>query len=353
MPGNSAPLPGRDLAHVLEHTEGLWDDLRGGSLFVTGGTGFFGRWMIETFLRATDELGLGADVTVLTRDPHRFGDVAPHVAEHPAVTLQAGDVKSFDFPSGDCTHVLHLATEAGPAMSPGSSFETAVKGTERVLGFAAQRGARKLLLSSSGAVYGVQPPDCERFREDYAGAPPSQDPSTGYGQGKRAAEYLCSVAASQTDLQVKIARCFAFVGPLLPLDANFAIGNFIRDALERDRIEVHGDGTARRSYLYAADLAVWLWTILIKGESGRPYNVGSDADLSIADLAGLVGRVVRPGMPVDVAESAKPGAPASRYVPSTERASAELGVRARIGLDDAVGRTAYWYQTGPTRRRTG
>ena len=206
--------------------------------------------------------------TVLTRDPERFAAAAPHVAGHAAVKLHAGDVKSFDFPTADCSHVLHMATEAGPNMSPSASFQTAIAGPERVLAYAALSGAQKLLLTSSGAVYGKQPPDCDRLSEDYTGAPRPEDASAGYGHGKRAAEYLCSVAAAETDLEVKIARCFAFVGPLLPLDADFAIGNFIRDALDRDHIEVKGDGTARRSYLYAADLAIWLWTILVRGESG-------------------------------------------------------------------------------------
>ena len=339
------------MKHILEHTEGLWGDLRGGRLFVTGGTGFFGRWMLESFLRANDELGLNAELIMLTRDPRRFADAAPHVARHAAVTMHPGDVKSFDFPDSECTHVLHLATEAGAGLTPSASFQTAILGTERVLTFASLRGARKLLLTSSGAVYGTQSPDCERLSEDYLGAPRPEDVSAGYGHGKRAAEYLCSVAAAETELQAKIARCFAFVGPLLPLDANFAIGNFIRDALYRDRIEVLGDGTARRSYLYAADLAVWLWTILVNGESGRPYNVGSEEDLSIADLAHLVARVVGEGVPVRVAESATAGAPATRYVPSTTRAASELGVHRRVMLDEAVSRTAEWYSSGPTPRR--
>ena len=344
MPGSNArPLPVSDLDHVLEHTEGLWEDLRGSRLFVTGGTGFFGRWMLESFLRANDDLSLGAEVTVLTRDPGRFAESAPHVAGHGAVTLHPGDVKSFEFPKSGSTHVLHMATEAGPGMSPSASFHTALVGTERVLGFAAAHGARKLLLTSSGAVYGTQPPDSERLSEDYIGAPRPEDAAAGYGHGKRAAEYLCAVAAAETDLEVKIARCFAFVGPLLPLEANFAIGNFIRDALTRDQIEVLGDGTARRSYLYTADLAVWLWTILIRGQSGRPYNVGSEADLSIADLARLVAAVVRPGTRVQVAETAVPGRLPARYVPSTTRATTELDVQTRIVLDDAVLRTARWY----------
>jgi dTDP-glucose 4,6-dehydratase len=340
-------LPARDLDHVLEHTQGLWEELRGGRLFVTGGTGFFGRWMLESFLRANDELGLGAEATVLTREPLAFADAAPHVAGHPAMTLHRGDVRSFDFPPLECTHVLHMATETALEGAPAASFQTAVQGTSRVLSFAAARRVRKLLLTSSGAVYGTQPPDCERVPEEYAGAPRPEDASAGYAHGKRAAEFLCSVAAAQNGLQVKIARCFAFVGPLLPLDANFAIGNFIREALYRDRIEVSGDGTARRSYLYAADLAVWLWTILFNGESGRPYNVGSEADLSIADLAELVGRVLGPGLPVRVAQKPAAGTLPARYVPSTARAAGELGLRSLVDLEDAVRRTADWYSAGP------
>ncbi len=121
--------------------------------------------------------------------------------------------RSFDFPESACTHVLHMATEAGPGMSPSASFQTAVAGTERVLDFAARRGVRKLLLTSSGAVYGTQPTELDRLSEDYLGAPRPEDVGAGYGHGKRAAEYLCSAAAAQTELEAKIARCFAFVGP--------------------------------------------------------------------------------------------------------------------------------------------
>src|SRR5258706_5722436 len=108
MPGSNArPLPKQDLDNILEHTKGLWEDRRGGRLFVTGGTGFFGRWMLESFLRADDDLKLGAQATVLTRDPGHFAEAAPHLAGHPAVTLHPGDIKSFDFPDSECTHVLH------------------------------------------------------------------------------------------------------------------------------------------------------------------------------------------------------------------------------------------------------
>jgi dTDP-glucose 4,6-dehydratase len=347
MPGSNArPLPEPDLDHVLEHTEGIWEELRGGRLFVTGGTGFIGRWMLESFFRANEELSLDAEAIVLTRDPRRFTDAAPHVVGHAAITLLAGDVMSFDFPLRDCTHVLHMATETALGASASASFRTAVGGTERVLAFAAERGVRKLLLTSSGAVYGTQPPECERLSEEYVGSPRPEDASTGYAQGKRAAEFLCAAAIEDAGVEAKIARCFAFVGPLLPLEANFAIGNFIRDALWGNSIEVTGDGTARRSYLYAADLATWLWTILFRGDSGRPYNVGSEADLSISDLALLVARVLRPDIPIRVAESPSLATLPGRYVPSTARAARELGLQALVSPDDAVLRTARWYSPG-------
>jgi dTDP-glucose 4,6-dehydratase len=331
---------------VLDHTRDLWNELRGARLFVTGGTGFFGGWMVESFLHVVDKLSLSANAVLLTRDARAFRSRAPHIARHAAIALLEGDVRDFRFPDGEFSHAVHLATEAGPRFSPAASFATAVHGTERVLQLASERGVSSLLLASSGAVYGRQPSDCDRVDEDFVGAPPASDAATGYGQGKRAAEYLCAVAAAELGIEAKIARCFAFVGPLLPLDANFAIGNFIRDALTGDRIRVSGDGATRRSYLYAADLAIWLWTILVRGRTGRPYNVGSEDDVSIAGLAARVADVVRPGVPVEIASRAPSGSLPARYVPSTTRAARELGLRVTIGLDDALRRTADWYLGG-------
>ena len=336
------PLPVRDLDHVLEHTEGLWEDLRGERVFVTGGTGFFGGWMVETLLHADAKLGLGVKAVLLTRDPDRFRGAAPHVVAHPAVTTHRGNIRDLAIQGGAFSHVLHLATETELAGDPTASFTTAVVGTTRVLELAERCRATRLLCTSSGAVYGTQPPTVERIDERYLGAPRPEDPAAGYGHGKRAAEFLCAAAASQS-FEVKIARCFAFVGPLLPLNANFAVGNFLRDALAGGPIHVTGDGTSRRSYLYAADLAVWLWTILLRGASCRPYNVGSEEDLSVAELARLVAATVRPGIDVSVASPSPPAnQQPSRYVPSTERAKSELALRPWVSLDDALRRTADW-----------
>ena len=280
----SRPLFIEDLHHVLDHTRDLWEELRDGRIFVTGGTGFFGCWLLETFAFANSQLDLKAKLTALTRDPAAFRGKARHLSGHPSIDLWQGDVRDFKFPDGEFSHVVHAATTSGAPVAAKEMMDTIVEGTRRVLDFAAGCNAQEFLLTSSGAVYGTQPPDLAAIPESYEGVPEEDDPKSVYGRGKRLAESLCE----KSGLDVKIARCFAFAGPHLPLDAHYAIGNFIRDALAGGPIRIGGDGTPLRSYLYAADLAIWLWTILFRGETNRPYNVGSGEAISIADLANLV-----------------------------------------------------------------
>lgn len=335
-----------DLDHILNHTRDLWDEIRGERIFITGGTGFFGCWLLESFLWANERLKLDSHITVLTRSPEVFIAKTPHLALAESVTLLEGDTLTFAFPQGQFSHILHAATETNPQrqpIAPWTLFNTNIAGTRRVLEFSDACHAQKLLFTSSGAVYGRQPSEMTHISEDYPGAPLTTELATAYGQSKRTAEFLCAAHAQGTDLQVKIARCFAFVGPRLPLDSNFAIGNFIRDALRGGPIQIGGDGTPRRSYLYTADLAIWLWTILFRGQLCQPYNVGSDDDLSIAELAHEVARVLSPGASIQIAGESSANQPVERYVPMIQRAKTDLGLQNIVKLSDAIQRTANWH----------
>jgi len=338
-----------DLDHILAHTAEVWPALRGARIFITGGTGFFGCWLLESFAWANDRLRLGAKAVVLSRDAAAFRQKAPHLAGHPAIQFHAGDVRTFDFLPGRFSHVIHAATDSSTGLSerdPLDMFDSIVTGTRHVLDFAVIAGARRFLLTSSGAVYGKQPPEMTHVPETHLGAPNTMDPRSAYAEGKRAAELLCAIYHQRHGLETTIARGFAFVGPYLPLDVHFAIGNFIRDRLTGGPIRVQGDGTPYRSYLYAADLAIWLWTILLRGRPCFPYNVGSDHDLTIAQVAQVVaesGVGVSSGRtPVHVALQPKPDAPAQRYVPDVHRAPTELRLVEPIALPDAVEKTIAW-----------
>jgi len=219
-------------------------------------------------------------------------------------------------------------------------LDTIIRGTKRTLEFAVSAGAKRFLFVSSGAVYGKQPWEITHLPESYQGAPDPMDPNSAYGEGKRVGELLCAMAHKDNGLETAIARCFAFVGPHLPLDAHFAIGNFIRDAIKGEPIKVK-DGSPYRSYLYAADLAIWLWTILFKGEACHPYNVGSDQEITIAELA----QTVASALGGSVASSTSPlkfSLPATRYVPDVRRIGKELGLATAIKLSDSLQRIAVW-----------
>jgi len=337
------PLPQEDLNYILERTPDLWEEMRGQSVFLTGGTGFFGVWLLESLLAANRRFGLDVEVAVLTRNPEAFCRARPHIASNPALSLLAGDVREFAFPAGEFRYVIHAATETWARPKSGGPVDllgVILGGTERVLRFAATHGTQKLLFTSSGEVYGPQPQEISHLREDYPGTPDPLAPTSAYGEGKRAAEALCAAYAQHFDMKCKVARCFAFVGPLLPLDQHFAIGNFLRDALCGDPIRVQGDGTARRSYMYASDLARWLWTLLLSAPSGQAFNVGSPQSVSIEELANTVRSVLGVTAGVHIARQAVIGAPVHQYVPSVQKAEQQLGLRCEVPLDEAIRKTA-------------
>jgi len=336
-----------DLDLIADGNEGLWNEMRGHRLFLTGGTGFFGCWLVESFCHMNRLLDLDARVTILTRNPGAFSQKCPHLVSDPAVDLLSGDVRNFKFPDGEFRFVIHAATETNARQAENAPLEmlsTIIVGTERVLQFALAHGARKFLLTSSGAVYGKQPPELTHVPETFAGAPNPLDPANVYAEGKRAAELLCALYQRNSELECKIARCWAFCGPHLPLDEHFAIGNFIGDILAGRPIQINGDGTPRRSYLYAADLAVWLWTLLFRAPSLIPFNVGSAHDVSILELAQTVVATLRPEAEIRVAKTPVPGVGPARYVPCVDRASEVLGLKETIGLEESIRRTAAWYR---------
>lgn len=340
------PLSREDLAEVLSLARPAFESLRDARLFITGGTGFFGHWLLESLLYVNRELSLGLEATALTRNPAAFQQKSPHITDDPALKLVTGDIQTFAFPQGTYTHVLHAATDSGGQQTQRPAYELAesiLEGTRRVLQFARQCGATRLLYTSTGAVYG-RSTTFLHTPETYTGAPDPLLLASSYDEAKRMAEHLCIAYANGTQLEPVVARCFAFVGPHLPLDAHFAIGNFIGAAIEGKRIHIKGDGTPRRSWLYMSDLAAWLWTLLASGQPNRAYNVGSDDGFSIAEAAHLTAQTLGTSeLTVQIDGTPKPGAPLNSYVPAIDRARDELGLHVTVPLAEALRRTARWH----------
>ena len=338
------PLPPEDLAHARAVVGERWQALRGQRLFLTGGTGFVGKWLLATLLDANRHVGLGCTVTVLTRNPAAFRAQAPDLANAPGVEFLQGDVRHFSLGDRRFDRVVHAATDVAASASDLDTFDTCVQGTRAVLDLSLRCKA-SLLLVSSGAVYGRQAPQVDALSEDDPVAAESVQATSAYAAGKRAAEWLAHAYAREHGLDIKIARCFAFVGPYLPLDGHFAIGNFLRDALAGQPITIKGDGTPLRSYLHAADMAAWLWALLADGASGCTYNVGGDEAVSIQQLARRVVAAAGSSSAVTVLKQAAPGLAAERYVPDVSRIRHDLQLPEPLPLDEAMRRTAAWLRS--------
>ena len=327
-------LPGADLAHILRHATAELEELRGKRLFLTGGTGFFGKWLLGALLFSNDELGLDLKITVLSRKPLDFQRSFPIEANREDLRFLGGDVATFPSDHRSFDYLIHAATETTAFTNPVDEQNRSriiTEGTRHMLDFARTSGAKRFLNISSGGVYGAASSQPSGANEDDFTQAVAVTP---YAEAKREAELLCA----ESNVDFVTARAFAFLGPHLPLDAHFAAGNFLRDAIRGGPILVRGDGTALRSYLHPADLVVWLLRILIRGQSGRAYNVGSDEAVTTAQLARFIANAVEP-KPEVVIQSVQPQGPQNIYLPNIARARAELNLGVFIPLQDAIART--------------
>jgi dTDP-glucose 4,6-dehydratase len=314
------------------------------SILLTGGTGFFGKALLRHWLRSDRAQEPQAHVTLLSRDPQRFAAQNPELVAAHWLTLVQGDIcDASSLPHGIAfTHILHAAAEStlGPQLTPTQRFDQIVNGTRNMLELARACGASRFLLTSSGGVYGPQPPYLERIPEDYLGMPDPLNPANAYSVAKRVAEHLCALYRHSYGLETVVARCFAFGGRDLPLAVHFAIGNFVRDALHASAITVNGDGSPTRSYMDQSDLACWLVRLLHAGHAGEAYNVGSDQTISIRDLAYRVRDLLCPGKPVNIMRTPDASTQRNRYIPDISKARSQLGLEIGVDLNTCILGTA-------------
>jgi dTDP-glucose 4,6-dehydratase len=335
-------LDDRELRQLVNRHKSMFESLSGASILITGATGWFGVWLLDLLCTADDMLQLGVRVVAVSREPSRFMERYRGFAGDPRITWIKADVRQLEASGGGFSHIIHGATDTSMSSADDASlqlFDTILDGTRRVIAAAGPQ-CKSVLLLSSGAVYGPAREGSVHFAEAEPGGPDPSSVKSTYAEGKRAAEQLGAIAAAM-GVPIRIARCFAFVGPHMPFDKHFAIGNFIADAVRGRPIRVKSDGLPQRSYLYMTDLMAALLLILTNGSIGKPYNVGSDLAVTIGQLAHCVDRVVG-GQGVSMEGAASD--PRDRYVPDITRLKTELEFVPEVPLEAAIARTAAWYR---------
>jgi dTDP-glucose 4,6-dehydratase len=310
------------------------------SLLIIGGSGFFGKSILDAYKRGLLNLW-GIDlIYVLARNADRLKEEAPELMGT-SIKLMNGDIASCkELPMAD--YVIHAAasTDAANYLSqPEVEKKNIQAGTYNYCELAKKfHHNSRIVYCSSGAVYGQQPPDLDKIPENYDGGPLADMSLTkqNYAAAKRDAEEAI-INLGKEGLSVSIARCFAFVGSYLPRDKHFAIGNFIGDGLNNRPIQVKADHLVYRSYMYADDLVKWLMSICELGDARCPIlNVGSDEVFEIRDIAKQIAEKFN----VSYAGANISRSNIDRYIPSIEKAkdfgSLSLGVDTRHAIDETV-----------------
>lgn len=303
------------------------------NILLTGGTGLFGKYILNFLIYIRKYYNFY--ITILTRNKYEFLINYPNYNTD-FINFINGDIRNFNCDK-EYDYIIHAAAPASAKLekkNPLEMYSIILDGAKNIINIANSMNVKKLLFTSSGAVYGEQFESIKSFKEAYYG-----NPITYYGKAKKISEELLL----DSNINVSIARCFAFVGPYLNLNIHFAIGNFIRDVIENKDIIIKGDGRPLRTYLYTADLVIWLFTILLNSENKSIYNVGSSKEISITNLAKKVAKSVNNYTGnIKILKEANYNYPTPKYIPDNTKIIKELGVMENYSLDESIKRTIEW-----------
>ena len=333
-----------DIQLILDRLDQDINAFNNKTILITGGTGFFGRWLLEVLCTLITTKNFQMKIFVLSRNPERFLQEHSSFPFAKIITFIEGDVSSFKLPKFKLDYLIHMATTAAHETFSGedqlSKLELLYSGTKNTLQNAIANDVDKVLFTSSGVAYG--PSNGVHLSEEMLQAPMTNLTSSALGEGKRVAEFLVAYYAEQAGYQYSIARCFSFFGPYVPLDIHYAIGNFVRDALIKSEITVNGSGYELRSYLYIADAWVWILKMLIESD-GEIYNVGSSQAISIRDLAARIKANLAPLKEVKLLGFEQETGNFSRniYIPNNDKICGKFHLSEWTSLDEGIKKMAH------------
>lgn len=295
---------------------------------ITGGAGFLGSALANTLVEH--------DHVVRVLDDESAGDRS---RLHASVHFTRGDVN--DVPklwtllqSVDC--VYHLAARVSVSESvlyPRDYNATNVGGTVSLIQAARDAGVRRLVFTSSGAIYGEQ--NTEAVSELA-----SPNPASPYAVSKLAAEYYVNTIGALWGIDTVILRVFNAYGPGQPLRPSHppVVPALLRQAIGGGSIIVHGDGRQKRDFVYVDDVVSALIASATAPNVNRlTINIGSGVPTSINELVATVGRALGKELtPLRV--TAESGG-VSHLCADLSRARERLGYVPKVSLDDGIQRT--------------
>lgn len=340
-------LIANDCQKVLSHyPNDFLRNLRNQCILITGGTGFIGTWLAELLTFLNDKEQYNMKIVLLSERAYTFSSKAPHLVNRQDITLISKDIVGVTDLPAEITMIIHAAGSPDNrlhASDPIKVMRTITMGTEALLSIASRLPKLKKILNiSSGLIYGNQNTHSEKSKECGANCPESFSFNNAYVEAKRYAESLCAVYGNKYKLDITNIRPYAFVGPYQLVDRPWAINNFIRDYLNNKPIRILGDGETVRSYMYPADMALWILKLLADANAGQSYNIGNPAPISLNSLAEKISLSMHKKLPVQINNYQDNAYRRTRFVPDVTKAFNELDLKITVEIDEALEHTLLW-----------
>ena len=286
------PVIAEDLKQIVS-SRLPWDRLFGKTILISGANGFVPSYMLETLLYLNEVAEAGIRVIALVRDKKRATSRLGHLAGRSDLSVVEQDVRDRYAGPNAVDFVVHAASQASPksySIDPVGTFTANVMGTSRMLEVARDSRSEGFLFFSSGEVYGrIEDPSVPVSETSFGYIDPIVIRSC-YGEGKRGGETLCACWHAQFGIPAKIVRLSHTYGPRMDLNDGRVFADFVADVVVGRDIVMKSDGSARRPFCYLADAIAGIFTVLLQGKNGEAYNVGTDSETSILELAELLCR---------------------------------------------------------------
>ena len=343
LPQTRAKLPKKDLLEIIESSHAVLTDLKSANILLSGGSGFIGKWLVSTLLEANEVMDLGLNVTVLTRDCQATASKLAAYESDPLHLIESdfSNHEILDFPKNIVfTHIVHGAISTTKNYGNASSKDlakTSKNGANVLIELASFQGNKPVLMHlSSGAVYGPQPLTLPRIPSEWVPGAGSEVISD-YALAKINTENLVRKAHEMAIIRGANPRLFSFFGPHLPIDQQFAVGNFMRDVAFNRNITVSGNPQTSRSYMYPTDLVNSLLLILTRPTIDT-IQVGSSKITTMEELATLISKQFG-GVRINYLN---PTALASRYVPELDSSEEIYKFVQKVSIEEGLARWHRW-----------
>jgi UDP-glucuronate decarboxylase len=274
-----------------------WNLLRGKTVLVSGAAGFLPAYMVETLLFLNETRQCDIRVVGLVRNLERARERFRDYRETDGLRLICQDVCEKVRLDEEVHYIIHAASQATPKVysrDPVGTILPNVIGTNNLLELAAEKRAEAFLYFSTSGVYGHVAADQYPVKENTFGYLDSMDLASCYLESKRMGENLCVAWNHQFGVPVKIVRPAITYGPGIKLDDGRSFADFIANVVRCQDIELYSDGKVIRNFCYVADAMVGFFMVLLKGRLREAYNIATDQEITIYDLAKLLVEKVFP-----------------------------------------------------------